>query len=244
MPQRPHLRRNLLRAFVGLLDDPGKSDALHDAAASAAEAHETSLEQLSAAAFERPEVVALFASGYNPRPHHLLHLVRLPEQTLGRVYADHMNRHGLVVDLLPESLVDDKRLAWLLTRITHLHDVLHVLLDYDTSLAGELAVQGFVLGQFAAPMAGLATGAAIQALAIDRPDQLPVALDLLLEGYQRGKAATPYLSLRWEEHWELPLAEARTLGAIPARAFAQHRLQQRLEVELPGNRPNDRAAAS
>ncbi len=225
MPQRPHLRRKLLRAFVGLLDDPGTSDAIHSAAVAAAEAHETSLDALTEAAFALAEVAALQASGYDPRPHHLVHLARLPEGTLGRVYADHMDRHGLVVDLLPEALADERRVAWLLTRITHLHDVLHVLLDYDTSLPGELGVQGFVLGQLVAPMAGLATGAALQALAVDAPDQLPVALDLLLEGYQRGKAAAPYLGLRWEEHWELPVRDARALAAIPARAFTCHRLE-------------------
>ncbi|MEM7136382.1 MAG: Coq4 family protein [Myxococcota bacterium] len=67
--------------------------------------------------------------------------------TLGRTYADHMRRE----DLTPLDLSDEARRDLgehvLGLRYTLLHDLFHVLLDFDTSWAGELGVWEFVGAQ-------------------------------------------------------------------------------------------------
>lgn len=92
-----------------------------------------------------PEVAAGLAELRQPLPAIDLEALRaLPEGTLGREYAVHMDRERLRPLDLSENArhrLSDRVLG---LRYTLLHDLFHVLLGFDTSLPGELGVWEFV----------------------------------------------------------------------------------------------------
>jgi len=42
-----------------------------------------------------------------------------------------------------------------------------------------------------------------------KPELLPPVMDAITEGWALGRRAKSLLEVRWEDHWERPLAELR-----------------------------------
>jgi ubiquinone biosynthesis protein COQ4 len=141
-------------------------------------------------------------------------LAGLPEGTFGRAFADHMRRHGLDADLFQAPPGVPPALAYLGQRIRQSHDIWHVLTGYDTSVFGELALQGFTFAHTRLP------GQLVLALAGTLRWSLarPRLAREVVEGWRRGRRAEPMLAVRWEELWEVPLEEVRRRLRITPRA--------------------------
>ena len=45
--------------------------------------------------------------------------------------------------------------------------------------------------------------------ALYKPEFLPMLLDAITEGWDRGQRAKSLISIRWEDYWERPLPELR-----------------------------------
>lgn len=75
-------------------------------------------------------------------------LARLPEGTFGRAYADFMRKHQLAPFVLTPEIDEPMRLRNAFgIRLASTHDMVHVLLGFDTSWAGELGVLAFSAAQ-------------------------------------------------------------------------------------------------
>jgi ubiquinone biosynthesis protein COQ4 len=75
-------------------------------------------------------------------------LRRLPRGTFGRELIDFCDANGIVPATISDQFEDDELRSMAATaRYIAIHDMLHVLLDCDTSIPGELRVTGFILEQ-------------------------------------------------------------------------------------------------
>jgi ubiquinone biosynthesis protein Coq4 len=70
-------------------------------------------------------------------------LRRLPEHTLGHVYATYNDRYGITPDSRDtvRFVDDDPELAYVMQRYREVHDVTHAILGMPTNLVGEVAVK-------------------------------------------------------------------------------------------------------
>jgi ubiquinone biosynthesis protein COQ4 len=85
-------------------------------------------------------------------------LQKLPAGTLGRVYADHM----IALNLSPEFyevLQIDNDDSYIMMRMRQTHDLWHMITGFDTSIPGELGLQGFMMSQSHSPSSALLIGA-------------------------------------------------------------------------------------
>lgn len=84
-------------------------------------------------------------------------LLALPEGTVGRIYAEFMEREGLsAIGLYEESVKMgrprfDDQLQWVVDRMRDTHDLLHILTGYGRDALGEQCVLAFTYGQQPSP---------------------------------------------------------------------------------------------
>lgn len=68
-------------------------------------------------------------------------LAQLPEDTVGRVYADFMRDNNITADSrLPVQFISDPNLAYVMQRYREVHDLVHAILFMKTTMLGEVTV--------------------------------------------------------------------------------------------------------
>ena len=128
-------------------------------------------------------------------------LGKLPGDTLGGALARHMKASGLGQDFY-EHAQPRNRMQFLRLRMRQTHDIWHVLTGTGTDPFDEVAIQGFVAGQYtSATSAILAAAVFLKAVFRGRFDELQEYVDGFCEGYVAGKRAESLLAVRWEELW-------------------------------------------
>jgi ubiquinone biosynthesis protein Coq4 len=85
----------------------------------------------------------------------------------------------------------------------------HVLTGYDTTPLGEVRVVSFTVAQTPAPYPAMIIASRPLQMVLYKPELLPPVMDAITEGWALGRRAKPLMGVRWEEHWEQPLAELR-----------------------------------
>ncbi|KAI5642509.1 coenzyme Q (ubiquinone) biosynthesis protein coq4 domain-containing protein [Phthorimaea operculella] len=69
-------------------------------------------------------------------------LASLPENTLGRVYADFMRENKITADSrLPVQFIQDPELAYVMQRYREVHDLVHATLFMKTNMLGEVTIK-------------------------------------------------------------------------------------------------------
>jgi ubiquinone biosynthesis protein COQ4 len=148
-------------------------------------------------------------------------LGRLPEGTLGRVFAEHCAARSLnpnLVDLptgTPEEL--------LLHHLYATHDIWHVTTGWGNDLAGEVGVGGFYSAQLGAPpFFAVLLMLLISNSVLFAPATLRERIDAFSAGYESGRRAEPLFGVDWSSLWTLPLAEVRErLGLLDRRIVGE-----------------------
>ncbi len=144
----------------------------------------------------------------------------MPIGSLGFCFQKRM--HHLGVDILPkvnknmEKMVktSDKE-EYMLRRIRGTHDIHHLVLGVDTSVAGEAAASAYyaVSQQMPGVIAPLATYMTHSFIKPDEHSQIWAGMSF---GTQVGLAGVFLEGCRWEEGWERPLQDWRAeLGLLP-----------------------------
>jgi ubiquinone biosynthesis protein Coq4 len=81
-------------------------------------------------------------------------LLALPESSFGHRYAVFMRQQGFPLNsdyVLYPPVEDLLKRNWLMRRVRRLHDMLHLLLDFDTSTPDEMGLLVFQLANFREP---------------------------------------------------------------------------------------------
>jgi ubiquinone biosynthesis protein Coq4 len=163
-----------------------------------------------------PQMAELVQSQWRPSPIDLDALERLPEGSLGHVYAHQLRSQGLS----PASLIDTTLISspqdYVVHRLRETHDIVHVLTGFGTDGPGELGLQAFNLAQNRSPLAAmLIFGGMLNALQNDEP--LEPLLTALARGLALGIKAPCVIAQRLEDGWDRPLVVwQRQLDLLPA----------------------------
>ncbi len=135
-------------------------------------------------------------------------LRRLPEGSLGRVYADHMIDNGLDPAALPSMKADDA-LSYVRAHLYESHDIWHAVTGFRADVAGELGLQAFNLAQFPSRLAvGLIAGGLLNAV-LFHFDESAARMAQIVRGWTLGKRARPFFGTEWATMWTRPIDDVR-----------------------------------
>lgn len=136
-------------------------------------------------------------------------LERLPNGSLGQVFAEHCRNRGINPNLIAIPLEEES--DWLLNHLYQSHDIWHVITGWSNDEVGEVGLAGFYCGQLASPpffifLLGLILIKAV----LRREDNLEDMVSAFSTGFHSGRRAQPMFGLNWEDHWNTPLVEMRS----------------------------------
>ncbi len=146
--------------------------------------------------------------GYHP-PIDLEKLSHYTKGSFGYEYARHMQENHLKPFNVSPELEEIARRNVFALRYVVTHDIFHVLLEFDTSYAGEIGVLAFAAEQNYSPLLKVSLAIAKVLYPVLAPWQLKEIFANVREGQELGKKAKFLLGVRFEEYWERPLSEVR-----------------------------------
>jgi hypothetical protein len=174
----------------------------------------------AAGARAHPGIAARLRALDDPLPRIDLDRLRsLPDGTFGRAYAAFMDANGLRPFAVSASVAEELAATHLLAvRYPMLHDAFHVLLDFDTTLAGELGVWSFVGAQRygAAYERAALSGAVLYPLVV--PWRLRELRAHRLRGRRLAATAACVIAEPLERWWAEPLDLVRARLGIDLHA--------------------------
>lgn len=163
-----------------------------------------------------PEISELIKTRYlSPKPYDLNELIKLPENSLGRVYAEHMIKYNLEVVFYPkmDSKLDDD-INYMRMRGRQTHDIHHVILGYPAVDYGEVGISAFYLAQNHIPLSGLILGSAFFRVILKQPDRIEELMKCILKGWSDGKKVKHVFGIKWEEYFDMDINEVRRIMNI------------------------------
>lgn len=135
-------------------------------------------------------------------------LRRLPEGTLGRAFAAHMDAAKLDPSALP-TLPDSDRVLYFRAHLYETHDIWHAVTGFGVDFVGELGLQGFYLAQIPGPLPSLLVAVGFVRGAIYDRHLIKPFMNELIRGWRMGESAKPFFGVKWDEMWSMPLSEVR-----------------------------------
>ncbi len=195
-----------LVAFIDFARDFGKTDSVFDMA----EGYKnTESNQLATQYMKsQPGVEQIIQERYLAATPDITALLKLPENSLGYIYAYKMKQANFDPEFYRKVNVQDDT-TYLALRLRQTHDIWHAVTGFGTDLAGEVGLQGFYLAQTHAPLSmSIMAGGILNTLLKD-PKELTYVMHIMVQGYDMGIKSKPLLAQKWEEYWEKPLTEWR-----------------------------------
>ncbi|ABM78814.1 Hypothetical protein P9303_20781 [Prochlorococcus marinus str. MIT 9303] len=155
-----------------------------------------------------PDTKALVCSRYQPKPVQLDDLLKLPEISFGHQWAVFMKKNRLNPNFFINDGGNDDR-TYLINRLHNTHDIWHVLLNFDTSEAGEAGMNAFTYAQCYSPTTCMLMAAKL-VRAISAPEETRQRMmNNIATGYKLGQELQAFIAVKWEENWQMPLRELR-----------------------------------
>lgn len=205
-----------IRNMIMTVDDPFRSDISHGINRLISDAEKRVRRDMGGVPVHagHDAMARLYAEGYDPALD-MEALGKMPAGTLGHRYYRFITEN----DLHPlESLAHIQAtdlLSYTYRRAYKLHDILHVVMGWDTSTLGELRLVAFSVGQsgdeHTRQMPLMALIVLYLHIAVKKPWQLPEAFRLARKYRRIGAGAPSSVSFRFEEHWEKRPEEVRAL---------------------------------
>ena len=160
-------------------------------------------------------------------------LRELPRGTFGRAFVDFCTTNGIEPVAISDGFAaDDGPRSRAIARYIATHDMFHVLLGYDTSLSGELAVSGFVLGQRYFSRVFLAFQCLV--VVLSRPHRALQLVGAFRRGLALGQRAPLLLTEPFEDHFAEDLERLQVrLGLRDEASIAVRGISRRARVPDP-----------
>lgn len=137
----------------------------------------------------------------------ITYLRSLPENTVGRAYADWLDREGVSPDTRDAvRYIDDEECAYVMQRYRECHDFYHALTGLPVVMEGELALKAFEFANTLIPMTGLSTVAAVKLKPAERARFFSIYLPWAISNGLRAKEV---INVYWEEELEADVNELR-----------------------------------
>jgi ubiquinone biosynthesis protein COQ4 len=137
----------------------------------------------------------------------LTYLRNLPANTVGRAYADWLDREGVSPDTRSSvQYIDDEECAYVMQRYRECHDFYHALTGLPIVREGEIALKAFEFANTGLPMTGLSLFAVTSLKAIERKRFWQIYLPWALKN---GMGAEEVINVYWEEVLERDVEDLR-----------------------------------
>lgn len=166
-----------------------------------------------------PACAALIAARHMAPAHDLAALLECPPDSLGYLYASHMQARGFRAEELYESLPITSDASYVEARLSQTHDIWHIVTGFGVTEADEIGLQAFHLPQFPYPLAVTLLSSSMMSTLMLSPKDLPMLLEAIRRGWEMGQLAKPFFAQKWEDAWDKPLAQwqqelnVRTVGS-------------------------------
>lgn len=202
--------------MIKTVDDPFKSDISHGINRLIADSERrVRRSMLRAPLHDHDEaMIRLFEERYDPELD-MKALKEMPANTLGNRYYHFITDNKLdPLETLTHIQATDL-LSYTYRRAYKLHDIMHVVMGWDTSTLGELRLVAFSVGQsrddFTRQMPLMALVVLYLHIALKKPWQLAEAIRLDRK-YRRVGAESPNLArFKFEDHWDKSPEDVRDL---------------------------------
>ncbi len=196
---------------------------------------------------EDPEAVDWYEARYLGDDPDFDGLLKLPQNSLGYLYARHIIDNGLNRTIASdyrrahEKMDAEGKLAGMPDEVKYatlrgfqIHDVFHILTGYRTTGWGEMALQAFTLAQRQLPYASIWMATLTTQMTFVNPDMTVPVMDALSQGWALGRGSRNLNYTRWEERFAEPIEDLRREYGIPAEGATR--------VSPPVDRPRLAAA--
>jgi len=137
----------------------------------------------------------------------LADLERMPEGTLGRVFADHCRAREINPNLI--HVPPDDEVGWFLNHLYQTHDIWHVITGWGNDLPGEVGLGAFYSAQLGSPAFFGYMSALIFLNVVSRRADLGAIFAAFSAGYRMGQHCEPLYGVAWDDLWAVPMAEIR-----------------------------------
>ena len=155
-----------------------------------------------------PGGAELMDQRYPPLQPDLDRLIQLPEGSLGCTYATLIRQLNYDPEFFRPRPIDTEA-QWLTQRIGSTHDIHHVVSGFGTVPEGESGVLAITACQIGFPAYVLLTSAGQLATFRFQTERFAQLTAAVSHGMTIARQAHCLAAARWEEHWELPVAEWR-----------------------------------
>ena len=147
-------------------------------------------------------------------------LGRMPEGSLGRVFADHCRARDLDPNLV--YIAPDTEVDWMLHHLYLTHDVWHVVTGWGNDEIGEYGLGAFYTAQLGGPtFFGFLFSLAALSTVLRRRSYRDF-MEAIVAGYAAGKCAEPLFGTEWPELWKTPITDVRArFGIAPERTTGE-----------------------
>jgi ubiquinone biosynthesis protein COQ4 len=155
-----------------------------------------------------PGVMEIVQERYLTPPPDLAYLATLPSGSLGRCFAEYIQKTGFDPNYYRALPITDDT-NYILTRLRQTHDIWHLVTGLGSSVNSELGLQAFCLAQIRIPLPILLIAGGLLRTLFTQPEELGLLLEQIAIGYRMGAKAKPFLAQRWEQNWDKPLDQLR-----------------------------------
>ncbi|MDJ0578729.1 Coq4 family protein [Crocosphaera sp.] len=137
-------------------------------------------------------------------------LHKLPENTLGYCYSNHLKERGLT-PLNLEQIPINNDSEFILLHIRETHDIWHVITGFDTDIIGEIQLEAFCVKQLRFSRFWLSLLAKnLLKTTIYQIENSEKYLNAITEGWIMANNASPLFGIRWDQFWNISLEDIRT----------------------------------
>ena len=137
----------------------------------------------------------------------LPHLRSLPANSVGKAYADWLDREGVTPDTRDQvRYIDDPEEAYVMQRYRETHDFIHAITGLPVIIEGELAVKAFEFSNTVLPMTGLSLAAIVRLKSAERKRFFEVYGPWAL---RNGLQSEECICVYWEEELDTDADELR-----------------------------------
>jgi ubiquinone biosynthesis protein Coq4 len=174
----------------------------------------------------------------NPLPEITLdQLQSKPTGSFGYTLAEFLAYHDIQpLTLSPRTRTELQTSSPLAIRYPILHDAFHVLLGFDTSLAGELGVWSFVAAQHYSPAFDRAASVGHWVTRLLTPWQWQRLRTYEQTGKAMGRQALCVIAQPLEEYWGMALEEVRLRFSLPMGGWTEFQTLPSSLIPVPQRR--------
>jgi ubiquinone biosynthesis protein COQ4 len=206
-------KARMLKALAYAIADPNRTDEIFKVIGSKLVVNEEAAKCVVTRLMSHPKSAAMLESRFLGK-WDLDELLKLPQDSLGYIYAKHMRDNKLDPDFYP-GVPGNSLLAYVQMRGRQTHDIWHVLTGFNTDHPGEAGEHAFVQAQFGGRVGATIAGIFLLHGALYQPKLLPDIIEAIVRGCNLAKKAAPLFGEKFEDNWGRNMQEYQCeLGLI------------------------------